>query len=66
MRGWRFHIGHLNILSHAASQFDYLIAGVVSDEMARLVKGRNPVSTIHSALPKRVEQPCHFNKTLRR
>lgn len=38
-----FHIGHLNILSHAASQCDYLIAGVVSDEMARLAKGRDPV-----------------------
>ncbi|WP_243620251.1 adenylyltransferase/cytidyltransferase family protein [Rhodococcus sp. ARC_M6] len=38
-----FHIGHLNILKHAASQCDYLIAGVVSDEMAFLAKGRNPV-----------------------
>ena len=38
-----FHIGHLNILKHAKSQCDYLIAGVVSDEMLRQVKGIDPV-----------------------
>ena len=38
-----FHIGHLNILKHAKSQCDYLIAGVVSDEMLRLTKGVDPV-----------------------
>jgi glycerol-3-phosphate cytidylyltransferase len=38
-----FHIGHLNILRHARSQCDYLVAGVVSDEMAELAKGRRPV-----------------------
>lgn len=38
-----FHIGHLNILRQAASMCDYLIAGVVSDEMALLAKGRLPV-----------------------
>jgi glycerol-3-phosphate cytidylyltransferase len=38
-----FHIGHLNILRHARSQCDYLVAGVVSDEMAELAKGRAPV-----------------------
>ncbi len=38
-----FHIGHLNILRNARSQCDYLIAGVVSDEMLELVKGRRPV-----------------------
>ena len=38
-----FHIGHLNILKHAKSQCDYLIAGVVSDEMLERVKGRLPL-----------------------
>ena len=38
-----FHIGHLNILRHARSQCDYLVAGVVSDEMAEHAKGRRPV-----------------------
>jgi glycerol-3-phosphate cytidylyltransferase len=38
-----FHIGHLNILKHAKSRCDRLIAGVVSDEMLRLTKGITPV-----------------------
>ncbi|MDB1087811.1 adenylyltransferase/cytidyltransferase family protein [Streptomyces sp. ACA25] len=38
-----FHIGHLNILRHAKSRCDYLVAGVVSDEMAVLAKGKPPV-----------------------
>lgn len=38
-----FHIGHLNILKHAKSQCDHLIAGVVSDEMLQLTKGITPV-----------------------
>jgi glycerol-3-phosphate cytidylyltransferase len=38
-----FHVGHLNILKHAKSQCDYLIAGVVSDEMLKLTKGITPV-----------------------
>jgi glycerol-3-phosphate cytidylyltransferase len=38
-----FHIGHLNILKHARSQCDHLIAGVVSDEMLELTKGSRPV-----------------------
>ena len=38
-----FHIGHLNILKHAKSDCDYLIAGVVSDEMLELTKGIAPV-----------------------
>jgi len=38
-----FHVGHLNILKHAKSQCDYLIAGVVSDEMLQSTKGITPV-----------------------
>jgi glycerol-3-phosphate cytidylyltransferase len=38
-----FHIGHLNILKHAAENCDRLIAGVVSDEMLLRSKGRSPV-----------------------
>ncbi len=38
-----FHIGHLNILKHAKSQCDYLIAGVVSDELCESSKGQRPM-----------------------
>jgi glycerol-3-phosphate cytidylyltransferase len=38
-----FHVGHLNILKHAKSACDWLIAGVVSDEMLQLTKGVSPV-----------------------
>lgn len=38
-----FHVGHLNLLKHAKDQCDFLIAGVVSDEMLRQVKGIEPV-----------------------
>jgi glycerol-3-phosphate cytidylyltransferase len=38
-----FHVGHLNILRHAKAHCDVLIAGVVSDEMCEMAKGRAPV-----------------------
>lgn len=34
-----FHVGHLNSLRHARQHCDFLVAGVVSDEMPRTVKG---------------------------
>lgn len=38
-----FHVGHLNILKHAKTECDWLIAGVVSDEMLRESKGISPI-----------------------
>lgn len=42
-----FHIGHLNLLRHAKQQCDLLVAGIVSDEMLRAVKGIEPFITTH-------------------
>jgi len=41
-----FHVGHLNILKRAREQCDYLIAGVVSDDMLEQTKGKRPVIPI--------------------
>ncbi|KQX08540.1 cytidyltransferase [Leifsonia sp. Root1293] len=38
-----FHVGHLNLLRHAKSHCDVLIAGVVSDEMLLRTKGAPPI-----------------------
>ncbi|MFE4228291.1 adenylyltransferase/cytidyltransferase family protein [Arthrobacter sp. NPDC056886] len=38
-----FHVGHLNLLAQARQHCDYLIAGVVSDELLRATKGRAPI-----------------------
>ncbi|HEY0888141.1 MAG TPA: adenylyltransferase/cytidyltransferase family protein [Nocardioides sp.] len=38
-----FHVGHLNVLKHARTQCDVLVAGVVSDEMCWAAKGHRPV-----------------------
>ena len=45
-----FHVGHLNILRRAREQCDYLIAGVVSDEMLELTKGRAPIIPLSERL----------------
>jgi glycerol-3-phosphate cytidylyltransferase len=45
-----FHIGHLNIFRQARKHCDYLIAGVVSDEMLRLTKGMEPVVPLEERL----------------
>jgi len=50
-----FHIGHLNLLRNAKQLCDYLIAGVVSDEMLLLTKGICPVVP----LPERLEIVRH-------
>lgn len=38
-----FHIGHLNILRNSRLACDYLIAGVVSDDLSRRAKGKSPM-----------------------
>ena len=38
-----FHIGHLNLLRQAKAQCDFLIAGVVADEVLIAHKGVIPV-----------------------
>ncbi len=44
------HIGHLNLLRRASRMCDYLIAGVVSDELCRLMKGMQPVIPLDERL----------------
>jgi glycerol-3-phosphate cytidylyltransferase len=45
-----FHVGHLNVLKHARSQCDHLIAGVVSDEMCQHTKGITPFVSLAERL----------------
>jgi glycerol-3-phosphate cytidylyltransferase len=45
-----FHVGHLNILRNARLTCDVLIAGVVSDERAAVVKGQAPIVALSERL----------------
>lgn len=45
-----FHIGHLNVLKNAREFCDHVIAGVVSDDVARRNKGLQPVVPIEERL----------------
>lgn len=45
-----FHVGHLNILRNSRLACDYLIAGVVSDELSRIAKGKSPVIPLSERL----------------
>lgn len=45
-----FHVGHLNILRRASGECDFLIAGVVSDEMLLATKGALPVVPLSERL----------------
>ncbi|WP_022883458.1 adenylyltransferase/cytidyltransferase family protein [Glaciibacter superstes] len=38
-----FHVGHLNLLRQARRECDYLIAGIVSDDMLLQAKGSLPI-----------------------
>jgi glycerol-3-phosphate cytidylyltransferase len=45
-----FHVGHLNILRNSRLACDYLIAGVVSDEVALRTKGKKPIIPVAERL----------------
>ena len=45
-----FHIGHLNLLRNARTACDRLIAGVVTDDLARRAKGNVPVVPLEERL----------------
>ena len=38
-----FHVGHLNLLRHASTHCDRLVAGVVDDDTLEITKGIRPV-----------------------
>ncbi|MGB3411277.1 MAG: adenylyltransferase/cytidyltransferase family protein [Microthrixaceae bacterium] len=45
-----FHIGHLNVLRNSRQFCDYLIAGVVSDDVAARTKGLRPIVPVEERL----------------
>jgi len=38
-----FHVGHLNVIRRARAECDYLIVGVVTDEVLEKAKNKRPV-----------------------
>ena len=38
-----FHIGHLNILKRAKEEYEHLIVGVSTDELAKSYKNKTPI-----------------------
>jgi glycerol-3-phosphate cytidylyltransferase len=45
-----FHIGHLNLIKRSRAQCDYLIVGVVTDEVLLQAKGKQPVVPLHERI----------------
>ena len=45
-----FHIGHLNVLKNSRQFCDHLIAGVVSDDVAKRNKGMQPIVPLEERL----------------
>ncbi len=45
-----FHVGHLNILRRARLDCDYLIAGVVVDEVVEQIKDQKPIVPLFERL----------------
>lgn len=45
-----FHIGHLNLIRRAKEMCDYLIVGVVKDELPEKYKGKRPVIPLSERL----------------
>jgi len=53
-----FHIGHLNLFRRAKERCDYLVAGVVSDEVLIAHKGVTPVVPLVERIERELGYPC--------